>query len=92
MSVYWVLNGTQTVEATFDEWIQQGSVRIARDEQDGVVISTMFVGLRVTDVDPPFLFETMVFGGTADGRRNVYRTWTEASVGHGRMVREIFGR
>lgn len=51
----------------------------------------MFLGLdhRHFGKGPPLLYETMVFGGEADGECARYSTRTEALAGHGRMVKSL---
>lgn len=57
----------------------------------GVRVSTVF---HVIDHEfmpdrPPILFETMVFGGKLNHEQRRYRTWSEAIIGHRRMVRRV---
>lgn len=52
-----------------------------------VRVSTVFLSLDHSfGQGPPLLFETMVFGGTMDGRQVRYSTWDEAEAGHARIV------
>jgi len=90
VSMYWALDGTSVRESTFEEWSKRLSTRIARDEQDGVVVSTIFVGLNVIPANPPFVFETMVFGGRFNGTRQIYQTWESAVIGHIGLRDKVF--
>lgn len=73
--------------------------RVARDEVDGVSVSTVFLPLdhgwgwypdEVGEEPPgdyrPLIFETMVFGGDLDGEEWRYATEEEAVEGHRRVV------
>ena len=49
-----------------------------------VRVSTVFLGLdhNWTPGQRPLVFETLVFGGPADGMMERYSTWEEAEAGH----------
>ena len=62
--------------------------RVAKDERDGVQVSTVFLGLDHGWGDgPPILFETMIFGGPHNKYQERYATWEEAEAGHARAVK-----
>ena len=81
------------VSCTLQGWgslyeTMQDKRRVALYEQDGIIVSTVFLGLDHgwDDNRPPVLFETMVFGGSLDQERERYCTLDEAVAGHERMV------
>ena len=63
---------------------------IVRKDADTVTISTVFLGRDANLVDswPPFVFESMVFGGPLDGLAHHYCTWEEAESGHRHLLAE----
>lgn len=65
--------------------------RVAREEfADGVVVSTVFLGLDHSWGDGPrLIFETMVFGGPLDQETYRYATWAQAEAGHAVMVERV---
>lgn len=64
--------------------------RVGRDEGDGWMVSTVWIGLDHNYGDePPLIFETMVFDGPLDGETVRYSTWTEAQAGHVDMVEQV---
>lgn len=56
---------------------------------NGVTVSTVFLGLDHGWNKEPLLFETMVFGGKMDGVQNRYTTWEQAEEGHKKMVATV---
>lgn len=57
-----------------------------------VEISTVWMGVDKgfrSDEDRPKVFETMVYGGTFDDKRELYATETEAREGHRRWVEKV---
>lgn len=66
------------------EFMQTGDRRVGSDYLcGGVHVSTVFLGLdHGWGTVKPVLFETMVFGGDADGETHRYCTWAEAERGH----------
>lgn len=56
----------------------------------GISVSTVFLGMdhSYSDLGPPILFETLVFGGSCDGNMDRYATWAAAEAGHAAMVEE----
>ncbi len=57
--------------------------RIAEDRQQGVRVSTVFLGMNQNYGDgPPLIFETMIFGGEHSDEQWRYATETEAVEGH----------
>lgn len=76
------------------QWTGQFSTvgrRVALDEIDDIMISTVFLGLdhNYLPDGPPILFETMVFVGGDGEQCQRYATWDEAAVGHGLIVDAI---
>ncbi len=75
------------------EWYEPASASgkriVAHDELDGLLVSTVFVGIDPGAVDhnPPQLFETMAFvDGKSTGVGIRYAIWREAEIGHRRMI------
>lgn len=61
--------------------------RVAWDEIDGLVVSTVFLHMdHGFGEGPPLLFETMIFDGSDDRYEERYSTWEEAEAGHARAV------
>lgn len=68
--------------------------RVARTEQDGISVSTVFLGLDHSfnkEGGLPVVFESMVFGGPMDQSQDRYCTWDEAMKGHVELCRKVFG-
>lgn len=66
---------------------------IARESQNDVTISTVFLGLDHNfNGGVPILYETMVFGGEHDQEMRRYHTAEEAGIGHREMVQQVFGQ
>jgi hypothetical protein len=78
------------------KWMDEADRRVARDEIDGILISTVFLGIDHNfDDGPPILFETMVFDDVhkwLDNEMRRYCTWDEAEQGHRELVEEIKAR
>lgn len=76
------------------EWagkIEKQDRRVALTEQDGITVSTVFLGLdHSMNSGPPVLFETMIFGGKEDQYCERYCTWEEAEKGHEEAVKIAF--
>ncbi len=77
-------------------WMETADCRVACDEIDGIVVSTVFLGLdhnffgNLDGNSDPLLFETMIFAGNWDGEEmRRYFTWEEAEAGHREMVAEV---
>lgn len=87
-ALYYVLDENhEPVPATMMAWARffedRDKCRVARDEIDGVVISTVFLGLNHQWIDgPPLIFETMIFGGQHDDWMQRTSTWAEAEETH----------
>lgn len=60
--------------------------RVALDEVDNVMVSTVFLGIDHGWGGQPVLFETMIFGGEHDQYQERYHTWEEAEEGHKRAM------
>ena len=84
--MYWKLDGHTPVPCTRDEWgalMERGDRQVARDEFDGITVSTVFLGIDHNfSGGPPLIFETMVFGGGLTEYQTRYATWDEAEAGH----------
>lgn len=55
---------------------------IGYSEFDGVVVSTVFLGVNHGFGGEDIWFETMIFGGGYDGYQKRYSTWEGAEAGH----------
>lgn len=73
---------------TWGKWFQTADRLIARDGQNGVLVSTVFLGINHQfNLDlPPLVFETMIFGGLLDSYQERYSTYDEALKGHQKVV------
>lgn len=64
--------------------------KVASNEFDGVIVSTVFLGLDHSfGGETPILFETLVFNGPMDGEMERYTTWDEAEIGHAKMCERV---
>jgi len=90
---YYILeNGV--IKATDDllewgRWFENTDNRvIARDEINGVLVSTVFLGIdhNFTGEGPPVLFESMIFEGEFSEEQRRYRNMEEALEGHAALV------
>ena len=99
MQSFYYLDGKIPVKCRdIDEWSQKmdwAHKHVARDEVDGYVISTVFLGIdhRFTDNGkPPILFETMIFGRddkAVEDYQERYTTWEDAEWGHRRAIHHV---
>ncbi len=83
---------------TQGEWIKsceqpfETSRRVAKDEQDDIQVSTVFLGMNHNwDDGPPLIFETMIFGGEHSDEQWRYTTEAQALEGHKTAVALAFG-
>jgi len=90
---FYLLDGKEPRKVTMEEWSgcdRSDSSRVDYTETENGNVSTVFLGCGFTHGDgPPLLFETMVLGGTMDGRQDRYPTWEEAEKGHAEFVERI---
>lgn len=64
--------------------------RVARSEDDGVQVSTVFLGMNHAFGDgDPVLFETMIFGGPRDQECWRWHSDAEARAGHELVVASL---
>lgn len=87
MSEYYILNANGDPEPcdmmTWAIWMERGNRRIARSEKDGVVVSTVFLGLDHSFGGAvPILYETMISGGANDRYQEQYTNKEDAIAGH----------
>src|SRR5215475_11220125 len=75
---------------TLTEWAQAFE-NMTEEARDPITVSTVWIGLdhRWFADGPPLIFESMVFGGTYDGKAERYATEAEALAGHWRMVQSM---
>ena len=76
---------------TWAKWFETADRQIGKDEIDGVIVSTVFLGIDHSFGKgmQPILFETMVFGGEFGQEQERYCTYTAAEEGHKRWVKKI---
>jgi|SRR5215475_4827360 len=82
----------QAFENMTEEARRIALTQIGTDEAgDPITVSTVWIGLdhRWFADGPPLIFESMVFGGTYDGKAERYATEAEALAGHWRMVQSM---
>ena len=74
------------------EWFEKADRRIARDERGGVVVSTVFLGLdyNFSDIGPPIVFETMVFGGPLHQYQDRCASYDQAMRMHAEVCERAF--
>ena len=98
---YYKLEGQTPVAVdSFTEWnLWMATATFAEttamyNELGDSIISTKFVGI---DLNPgnnsnsqPMIFETLVIGGSLDGKKNLYPTWDEAIQGHLKICTQVF--
>ena len=72
------------------KWLETANRRVAKDNIDGVEISTVFLGLdHAFGEAKPLLFETMIFGGKHDEYQDRCSTWDEALAMHAKAVKLV---
>lgn len=65
------------------QWMESADRTVARDEYNGVQVSTVFLGLDHSfGRGEPVLWETMVFGGPLDQEQQRYTSRVAAVEGH----------
>lgn len=98
MDRYYILEGKTPVQVRdVSEWatkFENQNRIVEQTEIRGVKISTVFLGLDHSSYfeennHPPFLFETMIFGGKLDQYQERYPTWDEAIKGHHKACKEV---
>jgi hypothetical protein len=92
---YYKLDGREVVSATREEAMalfeDDTARRVAETVRDGVRVSTVFLVLDhgfLSEV--PVVFETLVFGGPADGEMARCATYDEAEQMHEEMCKTAF--
>jgi len=70
---------------TWADWFMNTDRIIAREEINGVIVSTVFLGSDLIHGGTE-LFETMIFGGVNDGAQIRYDTREHALQGHAKAV------
>lgn len=66
--------------------------RVAREEINGIIVSTVWLGFSAKTASGSYLhgtFETLIFGGLHDGEGEQYMTEQEALEGHRRWVETV---
>ena len=75
---------------TWGRWMETADRHVAVDQVGDAKVSTIFLGLDHRFGDgPPVLYETMVFGGPLDMKRERYATRDEAIAGHAAMLARV---
>jgi len=72
-------------------WFETAERHTASDEIGNVHVSTIFLGLdhNFSGSGAPVLWETMVFGGTLEGKQERYTSREDALAGHAAMVERV---
>ena len=93
---HYILNeqGEPVLEPDFlvwARWFETADRRVARDVIDGVIVSTVFLGLdhRFIGDGPPVLYESMVFGDTEEHMWR-YSTREQALAGHQALAKRVY--
>ena len=90
MADYYDRKGNEISQEEWANLFENNTRKVARDEDDTYVVSTVFLGLNHNFSDgPPHIFETMVFRKTSSGGvdwadldMQRYTTEDEARAGH----------
>jgi len=87
VSRYYAIDGTPI---TFEQWAAADANperQVGDDTIDGVVVSTVLLGINHRFGNgPPLIFETMIFGGEHNEEQWRYSTLAEAKAGHAAAV------
>jgi hypothetical protein len=90
---FYKLNGKIPEQCSTEEYAFWESItnrRIAEDKFDGIIVSTVFLGLdHQFGSGQPILFETCIFNGDRDGEITRYYTFDEAWAGHKKIVASL---
>lgn len=94
MSDHAILIQRKVVPCDLRTWASQfenaDARRVAKYDEGGVEVSTVFLGLNhAWGGGPPLWFETMVFGGPLDGEQERCTTFDEAERQHAEMVERV---
>lgn len=94
MSDKWILEGHTPVAVdlmTWAKWFETADRHVAREDRDGVQVSTVFLGINHRwGEGPPLIFETMIFGGPENEWQERCSTWDEAVAMHERACKLAF--
>lgn len=72
------------------KWFEKNDRKLARDEVEGITISTVFLGIdHGFFTSQPMLWETMIFGGEHDEYQKRYFTKVGALAGHAKAVEMV---
>ena len=95
MQTNYVLDGKTPVPVDdigeWGKWWSKADRRVALWKEDGVSVSTVFLGIDHSFGEgPPLLFETMVFGlESLEGEQDRCSTWEQAEQMHKLMVARV---
>jgi len=69
---------------TWGKWCDENksSLTLSKNIIDGVVILTTFIAAGSDEIDPPFLWDTLVIGGKFNRLNHQYQSRQEALKGH----------
>jgi hypothetical protein len=97
---YYKLEGQTPISVeSFIEWTfwMAGNMSdniVMHNELNDCIISTRFVGIDLSPArnsnSQPMTFETLVIGGSLDGKKNLYPTWDEAIQGHLKICTQVW--
>ena len=88
---WYVLRDKEPVLVGASEQSSAGQSAVGRTKRDGIMVSTVFLGLDHQYGDgPPLLFETMIFGGIHDEFCERCSTWAQAEEQHALAVKIVW--
>lgn len=93
---HYILEGRKTARCanltTWARWMESADRQVADAQIGDLRVSTVFLGLDHSHgIGPPLLFETMVFGSTANEELTRCTTYEQAVAMHNDMVEYIRG-
>ncbi|MEH1962194.1 MAG: hypothetical protein V7L05_20440 [Nostoc sp.] len=96
MTHYYKLEEHTPVAVDFDEWVTWRTFAntqvILSVVYDSVSISTVFLGINLGSSERPMLFESLVTGGSLNGKKRLYTDWDDAVTGHYNLVIESIAK
>ena len=84
-------NPVASSEHDWAKWFATQNRVIRRTETDNGIVSTVFTGLASRN-NGPFLWETLIMGGTMNGEMDRYSSHDDAVKGHWSYVKKILNQ
>lgn len=98
MGKWYILKGKTPVESNLFEYcawsVDFNKMIVEKTKIGDIEVSTVFLGLDHSfspEKTGPILFETMIFGGEAEGYQERYATYEEAEQGHKKACDMVLG-